>query len=91
MVLGRYLNAAELCFQHLLGNRDELAIAVTKFHVVFCAETKLTSRRYVWELLLPDFKAQTLLLRGARPNGFGIYHCLSALSDRKGSSILAVS
>ena len=48
----------------LHGNRDELAIAATKFDVVACAETKVTGRRHVSELLLPGFKAPTLLLRG---------------------------
>ena len=56
----------------LHGNRDELAIAATKFDVVACAETKVTGRRHVSERLLPGFKAPTLLLRGARPNGLGI-------------------
>ena len=51
----------------LHGNRDELAIAATKFDVVACAETKVTGRRHVSELLLPGFKAPTMLLRGARP------------------------
>ena len=49
----------------LHGNRDELAIAATKFDVVACAKTKVTGRRHVSELLLPGFKAPTLLLRGA--------------------------
>ena len=56
----------------LHGNRAELAIAATKFDVVACAETKVTGRRYLSELLLPSFKAPTLLLRGARPNGLGM-------------------
>ena len=43
----------------LHGNRDELAIAATKFDVVACAETKVTGRRHVSELLLPGFKAPT--------------------------------
>ena len=34
----------------LHGNRDELAIAATKFDVVACAETKVTGRRHVSEL-----------------------------------------
>ena len=55
----------------LHGNRDELAIAATKFDVA-CAETKVTGRRHVSELLLTGFKAPTLLLRGARPKGFGM-------------------
>ena len=44
----------------------------TKFDVVACAETKVTGRWEVSELLLPVFKAPTLLLRGARPNGLGM-------------------
>ena len=48
----------------LHGNRDELAIAATKFDVFACAETKVTDRRHVSKLLLPGFKALTLLLRG---------------------------
>ena len=56
----------------LHGNRDELAIAATKFVVVACAETKVTGRRHVSELLLPCFKAPTLLLRGIPPNGLGM-------------------
>ena len=36
----------------LHGNRDELAIAATKFDVVAYAETKVTGRRHVSELLL---------------------------------------
>ena len=56
----------------LHGNRDELAIAATKFDVVACAETKVTRRRHVSELLLPGFKALTLLLRGVRSNGLGM-------------------
>ena len=67
----------------LHGNRDELAIAATKFDVVACAETKVTGRRHVSELLLPGFKAPTLLLRGALPNGLGM-----ALFVRSGLSVL---
>ena len=66
----------------LHGNRDELAIAATKFDVVACAETKVTGHRHVSELLLPGFKATTLLLRGARPNGLGM-----ALFVRSGLSV----
>ena len=66
----------------LHGNRDELAIAATKFDVVACAETKVTGRRHVSELLLPGFKAPTLLLRGARPNVLGM-----ALFVRSGLSV----
>ena len=66
----------------LHGNRDELAIAATKFDVVACAETKVTGRRHVSELLLPGFKAPTLLLRGALPNGLGM-----ALFVRSGLSV----
>ena len=56
----------------LHDNRDELAIAATKFDVFACAETKVTGRRHVSELLLPGSEAPTLLLRGARPNGHGM-------------------
>ena len=63
-------------------NRDELAIAATKFDVVACAETKVTGRRHVSELLLPGFKAHTLLLRGARPIWLGM-----ALFVRSGLSV----
>ena len=66
----------------LNGNRDKLAIAATKFDIVACVETKVTGRRHVSELLLPGFKAPTLLLRGARPNGLGI-----ALFVRSGLSV----
>ena len=66
----------------LYGNRDELAIAATKFDVVACAETKVTGRRHVSELLLSGFKAPTLLLSGARPNGLGM-----ALFVRSGLSV----
>ena len=66
----------------LHGNRDELAIAATKFDIVACYETKVTGRRHVSELLLPGFKATTLLLRGARPNGLGM-----ALFVRSGISV----
>ena len=78
----------------LHGNRDEIAIAATKFDVVACAETKVTGRRHVSELLLPRFKAPTLLLRGARQMGL-VWRCLFALvflfSGEKGSSVLVVS
>ena len=57
----------------LHGNRDELAIAATKFDVVACAETKVTGRRHVSELLLPGFKVPILLLKGARPNGLSMF------------------
>ena len=66
----------------LHGNRDELTIAATKFDVVVCTETEVTGRRHVSELLLPGFKAPTLLLRGARPNGLGM-----ALFVRSGFSV----
>ena len=86
LVQGWRLNAAELIMftniNGLHGNRDELAIAATKFHVVVCAETKVTGRRQVSELLLPGFKAPTLLLRGARPNGLDM-----ALFVRSGLSV----
>ena len=75
----------------LHGNRDELAIAATKFDVVACAETKVTGRRHVSELLLPGFKAPTLLLRGARPNALGPNIWAQMFRGRKGSSVLVVS
>ena len=65
----------------LHGNRDELAISATKFDVIVCYETKVTGRRHEWKLLLPDFKAPTLLLRGACPKRFGM-----ALFVRSGHS-----
>ena len=66
----------------LHGNRDELAIAATKFDVVAYAETKITGRRHVSKLLLPGFKAPILLLRGARPNGLSMALFVhSGLSD----------
>ena len=75
--------------------RYELAIAATKFDVVACAETKVTGRRHLSELLLPGFKAPTLLLRGARPNGLGmalfVRSDLSVFWRGKGSSVLVVS
>ena len=70
----------------LHGNRDELAIAATKFDVVACAETKVTGRRHLSELLSPGLKATTLLLRGARPNGLGralIVHSGLSVSRRE--------
>ena len=77
----------------LHGNRDELAIAASKFDVVACAETKVTGRRHVSELLLPGFKAPTLLLKGDREMGL-VWRCLFALvflfRGRKGSSVLVV-
>ena len=84
LVLGWRLNAAKLFtnINGLHGNRDELAIAATKLDVVACAETKVTGCRHVSELLLPGFKAPTLLLRGARPNGLGM-----ALFVRSGLSV----
>ena len=69
-------------FNGLHGNRDELAIAASKFDIVACAETTVTGRRNLSELLLPGFKAPTLLLRGARPNGLGM-----ALFVRSGLSV----
>ena len=69
-------------YQWFAWHRDELAIAATKFDVVACAETKVTGRRHVSELLLPGFKAPTLLLRGARANGLGM-----ALFARSGLSV----
>ena len=56
----------------LHGNRDELAFAATKFYVVACAKAKVTGHRHVSELLLPGFKAPSLLFRDACPNGFGM-------------------
>ena len=56
----------------LHGNKDELAIAATKFHVLACAETNVTGRRHVSELLLPGLKTPTLLLSGARSIGLGM-------------------
>ena len=66
----------------LHGNSDELAIAATIFDVVACAEAEVTGRRHVSELLLPSFKAPTLLLRGASPNRIGM-----ALFVRSGLSV----
>ena len=64
----------------LHGNRHELTIAATKFDVVACAETKVTGRRHVSELLLPGFKAPALLLRGARPNlGSSSHKCSGSM------------
>ena len=65
----------------LHGNIDELAIAASKFDVA-CANTKVTGRRHLSELLLPGFKGPTLLLRGAHPNGLGM-----ALFVRSGLSV----
>ena len=56
----------------LHGNRDELAIAATKFDVVACTETMVTGRRHVSQLPLPGFRAPTLLLRSSRPNSIGM-------------------
>ena len=67
----------------LHGNGDELAISATKFDVIVCYETKVTGRRHEWKLLLPDFKAPTLLLRGACPKRFGM-----ALFVRSGHTLL---
>ena len=50
--------------------------------MVTCAETKVTGRKHVSELLLPGFKAPTLLLRDACPNGLGM-----ALFVRSGLSV----
>ena len=69
-------------FEFVHGNRDELAIAVTKFDVDACAEAEITGRRDVSELFLPGFKAPTLLLRGACLNGL-----VMALFVRSGLSI----
>ena len=69
----------------LHGNRDELAIAATKFDDVASlarAETKIAGRRHVSELLLPGFKAPTLPLIGARTNGL-----VMALFVRSGLSV----
>ena len=51
----------------LHGNRDELGNAATKFDVVACAETKVTGRRHLSELLLPGFKAPTLAVERCSP------------------------
>ena len=59
----------------LHGNRDELAIAATKFGVVACADTKVSDRTHVSNLLLPGFKTQTLLLKGMAlfvPSGLSV-------------------
>ena len=65
----------------LLANKTVARIADK---VVPCSRGlgKVTGRRHVSELLLPGFKAATLLLRGARPNGFGM-----ALFVRSGLSV----
>ena len=83
------LRAAPQCFRVMFtnisglhGSRDELAIAATKFDVD-CAETKVTGRRHVSELLLPGFKAPTLVVRDAHPNGLGM-----ALFVHPGLSVL---
>ena len=56
----------------LHGNIKDLAIASTRYDVILCAETKVTSYRNVAELKLPRFAKPIQLLRGARPNGLGL-------------------
>ena len=78
MGIRRCLNAAELCFPATMV----CMATVTIFDVVACAEAEVTGRRHVSELLLPGFKAPTLLLRGASPNRIGM-----ALFVRSGLSV----
>ena len=78
----------------LHGNRDKLGIAATKFDVAACAETKVTGRRHVSDLLFPSYEAPTLLLRGARLYGLDMALFVSSnlsVCNRKGSSVLVVS
>ena len=70
-----------------VGNRDELAIAATKFDVVACAETKVTGRRHVSELLLPGFKAPTLLLTGKRRERFECSCCEAMVAKNPGQRL----
>ena len=74
----------------LHGNRDELAIAATKFDVAACTETKVTGRRHLSEQIFPGFKAPTLLLRGEL--GMALFFALVFLfRGGKGSSVLVMS
>ena len=70
----------------LHGNLEELAVAAAGFDVVCCAETKVSGRRHVAELLIPGFVSPILLLRGDRPNGLGL-----ALYARSGLSVVRQS
>ena len=66
----------------LFGNIKDLAVASTRYDVIMCAETKVTSYRNVAEVMLPRFIKPVQILRGNRPNGLGL-----ALYVREGISV----
>ena len=81
-------------FNGLHGNRDEPAIAATKFDFVACAETKVTCRRHLSEMLLPISKLQLCCREVLAQMGL-VWRCLFApvflFLGGKGSSVLFVS
>ena len=63
-------------------NIKDLAVASTRYDILLCAETKVSSYRNIAELRIPKFNKPVQILRGARPNGLGL-----ALYVRDGVSI----
>ena len=55
----------------LHGNLEDLAVSAFGLDIVVWAETKVSGRRQVAELLIPGFSSPTMLLRGDPPNGLG--------------------
>ena len=78
----------------LHGHLEDLAVAASGLDIVVCAETMVSGRRHVAELLILGFSSPTMLLRGNRPNGLdlALYACsgLSVLNS-VGSSVPAVN
>ena len=66
----------------LFGNIRDLAVTSSRYDMIICAETKVTSHRNVAELRLPRFAKPVQILRGARPNGLGM-----ALYVREGFAV----
>ena len=56
----------------LHGNLRELAVAASSSDIVFCAETRATSRRHAAEMRLPGFCCPVLLPCGARERVRGL-------------------
>ena len=56
----------------LKANLQDLSVASTKFDIIFCSETLVSSFRHTSELLIPNFNKPILLRRNAIPRAQGM-------------------
>ena len=68
----KFCNLLYCNIRGLYGNLSELAVASTKYDIICCSETLVSSRRHTSELLLPNFNKPVQLLRNSMPRAQGL-------------------